>query len=66
VEVGYSLPQQWMKKMGINTARVFVNGINLFTWSKLKDFNFDPEIANNGTGTYPQQKVLNAGLRFTF
>jgi TonB-linked SusC/RagA family outer membrane protein len=39
VEVGYSLPQQWMKKMGINTARVFVNGINLFTWSKLKDFN---------------------------
>ncbi|MBS7562919.1 TonB-dependent receptor [Mucilaginibacter sp. Bleaf8] len=66
VELGYTLPKRWMKKISINNARLFVNGINLLTWSKLKDFNFDPEIGNNGTGTYPQQKVLNAGLRFTF
>jgi hypothetical protein len=66
VELGYTLPTTWMKKIGIENARVFVNGINLLTWSKLKDFNFDPEIGNNGTGTYPQQKVINAGLRFTF
>ncbi|MEO3407274.1 TonB-dependent receptor [Mucilaginibacter sp. CAU 1740] len=66
VELGYTLPSTWMKKIGIENARLFVNGINLLTWSKLKDFNFDPEIGNNGTGTYPQQKVINAGLRFTF
>ncbi|WP_158827708.1 TonB-dependent receptor [Mucilaginibacter lacusdianchii] len=66
VELGYSLPQQLLKKIGVNNARFFVNGINLLTWSKLKDFNFDPEISSNGTGTYPQQKVINAGLRFTF
>jgi hypothetical protein len=66
VELGYTLPSTWMKRIGIDNARIFVNGINLLTWSKLKDFNFDPEIGNNGTGTYPQQKVINAGLRFTF
>ena len=66
VELGYTLPSTWMKRIGIENARVFVNGINLLTWSKLKDFNIDPEIGNNGTGTYPQQKVVNAGLRFTF
>ncbi|UOE46529.1 TonB-dependent receptor [Mucilaginibacter sp. SMC90] len=66
VELGYTLPATWMKRIGIDNARIFVNGINLFTWSKLKDFNFDPEISNNSTGTYPQQKVINAGLRFTF
>jgi len=66
VELGYTLPANLMKRIGIDNARVFVNGINLLTWSKLKDFNFDPEISNNGTGTYPQQKVINAGLKFTF
>jgi TonB-linked SusC/RagA family outer membrane protein len=66
VEIGYTLPSRWMKQIGVNNARVFVNGINLLTWSKLKDFNLDPEIGNNGTGTYPQQKVINAGLKFTF
>ncbi len=65
-EIGYSLPQLWLKKVSVNNARIFLNGINLLTRSKLRDFNFDPEIGNNGTGTYPQQKVLNAGLRFTF
>jgi hypothetical protein len=66
VELGYTLPANLMKRIGIDNARVFLNGINLLTWSKLKDFNFDPEIGNNGTGTYPQQKVINAGLKFTF
>lgn len=64
VELGYSLPEIWMKRMGIKKARIFVNGINLLTWDKLKIF--DPEIANGGTGTYPQQKVINAGINFTF
>lgn len=63
-ELGYSFPKSWLKTIGIDNARLFVNGINLFTWDKLKIF--DPEIANGGTGTYPQQKVINAGLNFSF
>lgn len=63
-ELGYSFPKSWLKTIGIDNARIFVNGINLFTWDKLKIF--DPEIADGGTGTYPQQKVINAGLNFSF
>ena len=63
-ELGYNFPKQWLKSIGIDKARVFVNGINLFTWDKLKIF--DPEIADGGTGTYPQQKVINAGINFSF
>lgn len=63
-ELGYSFPKTWLKSIGINSARVFVNGINLFTWDHLKIF--DPEISNGGTGTYPQQKVINAGINFKF
>jgi len=63
-ELGYTFPKRWVSSIGIDNARVFVNGINLFTWDKLKIF--DPEISDGGTGTYPQQKVINAGLNFTF
>lgn len=63
VEAGYSFPKKWLKKAGFSDGRLFVNGINLITWDKIK--TFDPEIPN-GTGDYPQQKVINAGLNFTF
>lgn len=63
-EIGYSFPKPWLRRIGFENARIFANGINLITWDKLKIF--DPEIANGGTGTYPQQKVINAGLSFTF
>jgi hypothetical protein len=64
VELGYSLPKYWLTKIGLGNARLFINGINLITWDKLKIF--DPEISNEGTGTYPQQKVINTGLNFSF
>lgn len=64
-EIGYTLPGAWMSRIGIKRCRVFVNGINLLTWDKLKDFNIDPEISNGGTGGYPVQKVVNLGLSFT-
>ncbi len=63
-EIGYSFSRRLISRIGFTNARLFVNGINLLTWDKLKIF--DPEIANGGTGTYPQQKVINTGLSFTF
>lgn len=63
VEIGYSFPKVWLKRVGFNDARIFINGINLITWDKIK--TFDPEIPS-GTGDYPQQKVINGGLTFTF
>ncbi len=59
VEIGYSLPKTLLSKIGVKTARLFVNGINLITWDKLKIF--DPEIPDDSRN-YPQQKVFNGGL----
>lgn len=63
VELGYTFPKQMLKHIGITYARFFLNGINLITWSEIK--SFDPEIPD-GTGTYPQQRVMNAGFTFSF
>jgi TonB-linked SusC/RagA family outer membrane protein len=59
VEVGYTLPKTWIKKVGMTNIRTFVTISNLYTWSKMKIF--DPE-RTNGFGDYPQMRVINFGL----
>ncbi|MES1216813.1 MAG: TonB-dependent receptor, partial [Bacteroidota bacterium] len=63
-ELGYSLPQNLLKKVGINNLRIYANGLNLFTWAK-QDI-FDPESINSSLQYYPQAKVLNTGVTVTF
>jgi TonB-dependent starch-binding outer membrane protein SusC len=64
VELGYNVPIQVTKKIGLNGLRLYVNGLNLVTWDKYKIF--DPE-ADNGAGSYyPQARVINTGVRLTF
>jgi TonB-dependent starch-binding outer membrane protein SusC len=64
LEIGFTLPQSIIDRVKLGSARVYVNGLNLITFSKQKVF--DPE-ATNGAGTYyPQSRVLNAGVSITF
>ncbi len=66
VELGYSLPDAWLKKVKIQKLRVFVSGQNILTFTKMK--NFDPE-RTNGTNTdqlAPLYKVYSAGLNIKF
>lgn len=64
LEVGYNIPSTLVKKIGMNTLRVYFNGLNLFTVDKLKVF--DPETDNSTGQYYPQQKILNVGLVAAF
>lgn len=64
LEVGYSIPSNLVRKIGMNTLRVYFNGLNLFTVDKLKVF--DPETDNSTGQYYPQQKILNVGLVAAF
>ncbi|WP_421943315.1 SusC/RagA family TonB-linked outer membrane protein [Pedobacter sp.] len=59
VEVGYSFSKNLLKKVRLTNVRVFANGLNLYTWDKLKIF--DPETSDS-FGNYPQQRVINFGL----
>ena len=63
-ELGYNLPQNLMDKAKLGSLRVYVNGLNLVTFTKQKVY--DPEaIASSGV-YYPQARVLNTGLSLTF
>lgn len=59
-ELGYTIPKSLTKKLKINTLRLYVNGLNLHTWSKF-DF-WDPELGSANGAAYPIQKTFNFGL----
>jgi TonB-linked SusC/RagA family outer membrane protein len=63
-EMGYTLPSNIGKKFGISRLRVYVNGLNMATWSKLKVY--DPEAQSNSGQYYPQSKIINTGVNLTF
>jgi TonB-linked SusC/RagA family outer membrane protein len=62
LEIGYSLPANVNKLLGIDGLRIYMNGVNLLTLSKQK--LIDPE-QQQGTD-YPLQKVVNGGITLTF
>jgi TonB-linked SusC/RagA family outer membrane protein len=62
LELGYTLPQRISSKIKINSCRIYLNGLNLITWSPFK--MWDPEQGGNGFA-YPIQKVFNVGLNVT-
>jgi TonB-linked SusC/RagA family outer membrane protein len=70
VEIGYRLSRNITQRLRVQSIRFYANGLNLYTWFKLKIYNIDPEnSASSSTAalnSYPQQKVFNAGLSVTF
>ena len=63
-EIGYNIPETLLSKIGLKNCRFYTNGLNMFTWDKLKVF--DPETVNATGQYYPQSKIINFGLTATF
>lgn len=69
VELAYSIPAKYTKVIGLSSARVYLNGYNLFTICNpfLKDM--DPERdegAFSAGNTYPLMRSYNIGLNIKF
>lgn len=65
VTIGYNLKPDIIK--GISTARVYLSGNNLYTFTKFNP-SFDPEVGENGQhwGNYPRPRVVSLGLTIGF
>lgn len=61
VELGYTFPLEWCKRVGLNSIRLYANGINLITWDKINIW--DPESDNSDGIFYPQSKIVNFGFK---
>ncbi len=64
VEIGYTLPKSLLSKLRLQYARIYLNGYNLATFSKVDDF--DPEGTSESAQFYPQQRTFNIGVNVKF
>lgn len=69
LNLAYTLPAAWVKKMGLKEMRVYMAGENLFLLTNYS--GIDPEIVNPYTGkdlgdNYPLNRKLTLGLNFKF
>ncbi len=62
-ELSYTFTnREWLQKINLNSLRLFVNGNNLFLWTKMPD---DRESNTGGNTSYPTQRRFNLGLRIS-
>ncbi|MCK9310912.1 MAG: SusC/RagA family TonB-linked outer membrane protein, partial [Bacteroidales bacterium] len=69
VELAYTFDknQIWLKKTGLSSLRIYVNGNNLLFWSDLPDDReSNSSGGSGGNGTYPTVKRVNFGIDVTF
>ena len=75
LQLGYDLPKTWLKPIGINSAYVYVDAQNLFTWTDFYQ-GYDPEVNYDASATdgvslgdannYPQVSTFTMGIKLNF
>jgi len=71
LQIGYNLPSSVLSKVGMSSARVYVQGVNLFTLTKYS--GLDPDLNNSADtqfgvdeGNYPLVKQYTVGVNIGF
>ena len=61
IQLGYTLPKEWMEKIQLERIRIYGSLENFFTFTSYK--GLDPEVSGLG---YPTMKQATIGLNVTF
>jgi hypothetical protein len=62
-EIAYNMQFDFLKRLGISRMKVFINGNNLFLWTKMVE---DREGGSYDNQNYPMVKRFNFGANLTF
>ena len=64
-EISYTFTQPWVRSFGVESLRVYLNGNNLWVWSRMPD-DRESNFAGTGLasqGAYPTVKRFNLGIK---
>ena len=77
IQLTFNLPSSWLKSLKLGSAQIYVQGQNLFTFTKYTGLDPDINLRRSGEnnqdthmgvdeGSYPVAKSFLGGLRFNF
>lgn len=64
IEVGYTLPDRWARKIAMKSFRASIIADNLHVWDKVK--LWDPEQASSNGSGYPLTRSFTLNLQMSF
>jgi hypothetical protein len=73
ISLSYTMPQKWMKSIGVSNIKLYANAQNVYTFTKYS--GLDPEIgsynqraglSNVDMGRYPSPRVFTFGANISF
>lgn len=62
---GYDFPKKFIERTAFNTVRVFVQGENLFTWTKWRGWDAESNRSSD-IYQYPTPRIVSFGLELKF
>jgi TonB-linked SusC/RagA family outer membrane protein len=65
ITLSYNLPTPLLSKIGMSRAQVFIAGMNLFEFSKIRK-PLDPETIQTQVIEYPMQRIGTLGINVSF
>ncbi|WP_423735524.1 SusC/RagA family TonB-linked outer membrane protein [Chitinophaga caseinilytica] len=66
IQIGYTLPQAWLKKAGIQGLRVYVDAQNAFTFSRFEGIDPERPLTNASSAQYPNVRIISGGVNVKF
>ncbi len=66
VTLSYNFPRELIGKIKLNSARVYVSGLNVYTWHNVNFWDPERGVTGMGAGVYPMTKTFVAGIDLSF
>lgn len=63
-QIAYNFPSTFLTRAGIRNASIYLQGINLLTFSKFK--LWDPELNSDNGSKYPNVRTISLGMNLRF
>lgn len=66
LQLSYTIPARVTQKFLVKDLKIFVNGQNLLTFTKMKNWDPEKNLTQDNIYAYPQVKTYSAGINVTF
>lgn len=66
LQIGYTLPQKWIKNISMSNVRIYCLMQNLFSIDNMHKYGLDPELTITSGSSYPTTRIVNIGSNITF